>query len=132
MAMALALLFSLILILLPSVLIVSITPHWRTMVFTVIGLEILGWILLGIPGAIFLEPTEALMVQLGKSPMSADSAWRLAIVYSFLIPLGLIPTWLVMRSIFSRHNKINKLIIFSGLYFVVAWSISILAHIFLL
>jgi len=61
-------------------------------------LELLGLVLLGLPGAAFLETLEPLMQVLGRGPISGDGAWPAAILMSALWPVALGPAYLVARS----------------------------------
>ena len=62
-------------------------------------LEVLGLVLLGLPGAAFLETLEPLMRFFGRGPISGDGAWPAAILMSAVWPVALWPAYLVARSV---------------------------------
>ena len=124
----LAFLLMLILTFLPSFIIVRFKLHWLSLVLTVIASEGLGVVLLGIPGAVFLEPTETLMTALGQPAIPADSAWGAALFISFLLPLGLILSWLLVRLYVFRSGFWTQLITFAGCYFVYSWIVSLVTY----
>jgi hypothetical protein len=62
-------------------------------------LEVLGLVLLGLPGAAFLETLEPIMRRLGRPPISGDGAWPAAIMMSLAWPFSLVPAYLVARSV---------------------------------
>jgi hypothetical protein len=72
---------------------------WRSLVVSVGVLEVLGLVLLGLPGAVFLETLEPLMQGVGRGPISGDGAWPAAIVMSAVWPVALAPAYLVARSV---------------------------------
>ena len=72
---------------------------WRSLFVSAGLLEVLGLVLLGLPGAAFLETLEPLMQYLGRGPLSGDGAWPAAILMSAVWPVGLAPAYLVARSI---------------------------------
>ena len=72
---------------------------WRSFFVSVGVLEVLGLVLLGLPGAAFLETLEPLMQRAGRGPISGDGAWPAAILMSAVWPLALAPAYLVARSV---------------------------------
>ena len=72
---------------------------WRSLFILVGILEVLGVVLLGLPGAAFLESLEPVMQRAGRGPISADGAWPAAIVMSLVWPFALAPAYLAARSV---------------------------------
>ncbi len=72
---------------------------WRSLFVTAGVLEVLGLVLLGLPGAAFLETLQPLMERWGRGPISSDGAWPAAIVMSVVWPLALAPACLAARSV---------------------------------
>jgi hypothetical protein len=72
---------------------------WWSLFLTASVLEVLGFVLLGLPGAAFLETFEPIMRRVGRRPISGDAAWPAAIVMSLLWPVALAPAYLVARSV---------------------------------
>ena len=72
---------------------------WRSLFVSAAVLEVLGLVLLGLPGATFLETLEPLMQRVGRGPISGDGAWPAAIVMSAVWPVALAPAYLVARSV---------------------------------
>jgi len=72
---------------------------WRSFFVSVGVLEVLGLVLLGLPGAAFLETLEPLMQRAGRGPISGDGAWPAAIVMSAVWPVALAPAYLAARSV---------------------------------
>ena len=72
---------------------------WRSLFISAGVLEVLGVILLGLPGAAFLETLEPLMQRAGRGPLSGDGAWPAAIVMSAVWPVALAPAYLAARSV---------------------------------
>ena len=72
---------------------------WRSLFLSAGVLEVLGLVLLGLPGGAFLETIEPVMQRVGRPPISADGAWPAAIVMSLLWPVALAPAYLVARSV---------------------------------
>ena len=72
---------------------------WLSLFVSLGVLEVLGLVLLGLPGAAFLETLEPLMQHLGFGPISGDGAWPAAIVMSALWPIALAPAYLAARSV---------------------------------
>jgi hypothetical protein len=72
---------------------------WRSLFVSIGVLEVLGLVLLGLPGAAFLETLQPLMQQIGRGPISGDGAWPAAILMSAVWPLALAPAYLAARSV---------------------------------
>ena len=72
---------------------------WRSLFVSAGVLEVLGLVLLGLPGAAFLETLEPLMQHLGRGPISGDGAWPAAILMSAVWPAALAPAYLAARSV---------------------------------
>jgi len=72
---------------------------WASLFVAVGVLEVLGLVLLGLPGAAFLEILEPLMRRLGRRPIGADAAWPAAILMSAIWPAALAPAYLLARSV---------------------------------
>ena len=72
---------------------------WRSLFVSAAVLEVLGLVLLGLPGAAFLETLEPLMQRAGRGPISGDGAWPAAIVMSAVWPFALAPAYLAARSV---------------------------------
>ena len=82
----------------------------RRSLFVQVGiLEVLGIVLLGLPGAAFLESLEPVMQRAGRGSISADGAWPAAIVMSLVWPLALAPAYLAARSV-RRGNQQRGLV----------------------
>jgi hypothetical protein len=62
-------------------------------------LEVLGLVLLGLPGAAFLETLQPVMERAGRGSISADGAWPAAIVMSVAWPAALFPAYFAARSL---------------------------------
>ena len=71
----------------------------RSLIASIGVLEVLGLVLLGLPGAAFLETLQPVMQRLGRGPISADGAWPAAIMMSLVWPVALAPAYLVARSV---------------------------------
>ena len=71
----------------------------RSLIVSVVVLEILGLALLGLPGAAFLETLQPVMQRFGMPAISADGAWPAAILMSFVWPAAVAPAYLVARSV---------------------------------
>ena len=78
---------------------VSARFSWRSLFVSAGVLEVLGLVLLGLPGAAFLETLEPLMRHFDRGPISGDGAWPAAILMSAVWPLALAPAYLVARSV---------------------------------
>jgi len=72
---------------------------WRRLFVSIGVLEVLGLVLLGLPGGAFLEALQPLMQRLGWGPISGDGAWPAAILMSAVWPLALAPAYLAARSV---------------------------------
>jgi hypothetical protein len=72
---------------------------WRSLFLVAGGLELLGFGLLGLPGAAFLETIQPAMQRVGYPPISADGAWPAAILMSVAWPVALVPAYLAARSV---------------------------------
>jgi len=72
---------------------------WRSLFVAAGVLEVLGLVLLGLPGAAFLETLEPLMHYFGRGPISGDGAWPAAILMSAVWPVALAPAYLAARSV---------------------------------
>lgn len=72
---------------------------WWSLLISVGVLEVLGLVLLGLPGAAFLETLDPIMQRAGRGPISADGAWPAAILMSVVWPVALAPAYLVARSV---------------------------------
>lgn len=72
---------------------------WRSLFVSAAVLEVLGLVLLGLPGAAFLETLEPLMQRAGRGPISGDGAWPAAILMSAVWPVALAPAYLAARSV---------------------------------
>ena len=72
---------------------------WRSLALTIGALEVLGFVLLGLPGAAFLEAIAPVMQRMGRPPISGDAAWPAAIMMSLAWPLALLPAYAVARSV---------------------------------
>ena len=71
----------------------------RRLIVSVVALEVLGFALLGLPGAVFLETLQPVMERAGARPMSPDGAWPAAILMSLVWPATLVPAYLAARSV---------------------------------
>jgi hypothetical protein len=79
---------------------------WRSLFVSAAVLEVLGLVLLGLPGAAFLETLEPLMQRAGRGPISGDGAWPAAILMSAVWPVALAPAYLAARSVrVGTHNE---------------------------
>ena len=78
---------------------------WRSLFVSIGVLEVLGLVLLGLPGAAFLETLEPLMQRVGRGPISADGAWPAAIVMSAVWPIALAPAYLAARLVRGGHAQ---------------------------
>lgn len=72
---------------------------WWGLLISVGVLEVLGLVLLGLPGAAFLEALDPLMQRAGRGPIAGDGAWPAAILMSAVWPVALAPAYLVARSV---------------------------------
>jgi hypothetical protein len=75
----------------------------RRIIWAVIAsaiLFVLGFLTLGIPGALVIELVGALFAPLGAKVPTGDQAWPAAILVAFLMPLGVLASALVLA---RRH-----------------------------
>jgi hypothetical protein len=72
---------------------------WRRLFVSIGVLEVLGLVLLGLPGAAFLETLQPIMQRLGWGPISGDGAWPAAILMSVVWPLALAPAYWAARRV---------------------------------
>jgi hypothetical protein len=72
---------------------------WRSLLLSAGVLELLGFVLLGLPGAAFLETIQPVMQRVGHPPIPADGAWPAAILMSVTWPVALVPAYLAARSL---------------------------------
>ena len=72
---------------------------WRSLLVSAGVLEVLGLVLLGLPGAAFLETLEPFMQRVGRGPIAGDGAWPAAILMSAVWPVALAPAYLAARSV---------------------------------
>ena len=80
----------------------------RSLIASIGVLEVLGLVLLGLPGAAFLETLQPVMQRLGRGPISADGAWPAAIMMSLVWPFAVAPAYLVA----TTKGKVNAAINF--------------------
>ena len=72
---------------------------WWSLAISIGVLEVLGFVLLGLPGAAFLEAIAPVMQGMGRPPITGDAAWPAAIMMSLAWPVALIPAYAVARSV---------------------------------
>ena len=72
---------------------------WWSLAISIGVLEVIGFVLLGIPGAAFLEAIAPVMQRLGRPPITGDAAWPAAIMMSAAWPLALAPAYAVARAV---------------------------------
>ena len=72
---------------------------WWWLAISIGVLEILGFVLLGLPGAAFLEAIAPVMRVMGRPSITGDAAWPAAIMMSLAWPLGLAPAYAVARAV---------------------------------
>ena len=72
---------------------------WRSLAISIGVFEVLGFVLLGIPGAAFLEAIAPVMQGMGRPPITGDAAWPAAIMMSLAWPVALAPAYAVARSV---------------------------------
>jgi hypothetical protein len=65
------------------------------------GCMLLGFLLLGLPGALFMEAAHPLLLRLNGQGIRGmgDRAWPTAILISLGWPLAITPAWLWMKSL---------------------------------
>jgi len=99
---------------------------WRSLFVSTGVLEVLGLVLLGLPGAAFLETLEPLMQRLGFGPISGDGAWPAAIVMSAVWPVALAPAYLAARSV--RVGNAQRGLVALGVLVVLCFLMGVLAY----
>ena len=72
---------------------------WWSLAISIGVLEVLGFVLLGLPGAAFLEAIAPVMQTMGRPRITGDAAWPAAIMMSLAWPLALAPAYAVARSV---------------------------------
>ena len=72
---------------------------WWGLAISIGVLEVLGFLLLGLPGAAFLETIAPVMQGMGRPPITGDAAWPAAIMMSLAWPVALAPAYAVARSV---------------------------------
>lgn len=72
---------------------------WWSLGISIGVLEVLGFVLLGIPGAAFLEAIAPVMQRMGRPPITGDAGWPAAIMMSAAWPLALAPAYALARSV---------------------------------
>ena len=72
---------------------------WWSLAISIGVLEVLGFVLLGLPGAAFLEAIAPVMRGMGRPPITGDAAWPAAIMMSLAWPLALAPAYAAARSV---------------------------------
>ena len=72
---------------------------WWSLAISIGVLEVLGFVLLGLPGAAFLETIAPVMQGMGRPPITGDAAWPAAIMMSLAWPVTLAPAYAVARSV---------------------------------
>jgi hypothetical protein len=78
---------------------------WRSLLITGGVLEVSGLLLLGLPGAAFLETLEPIMQRAGQGPITGDAAWPAAILMSALWPVALAPAYFAARSVRGNAQR---------------------------
>jgi len=71
----------------------------KSLVLSVVVIEVLGLVLLGLPGAVFLETLDPIMQRAGRGPLTGDGAWPAAILMSVVWPVALAPAYLLARTV---------------------------------
>jgi hypothetical protein len=99
---------------------------WRSLFISVGVLEVLGLVLLGLPGAAFLEALDPIMERLGRSPISGDAAWPAAIMMSAVWPVALVPACLAARSVHLRN--VQRGLVFLAVLLSVSLLIGVLVY----
>lgn len=71
------------------------------LIFTTAGCMLGGFLLLGLPGALFMSIASPLLRRLDGKGLDqlGDRAWPIAILVSLGWPLAIAPSWLWMRSL---------------------------------
>ena len=99
----------------------------RRSMFVSIGvLEVLGLVLLGIPGALLLEALQPLMQRLGRGPIAGDGAWPAAILMSAAWPVALAPAYVAARSV--RVGNAQRGLLALGVLVVLCLLIGVLVY----
>ena len=99
---------------------------WRSLFVSAAVLEVLGLVLLGLPGAAFLETLEPLMQRAGRGPISGDGAWPAAILMSAVWPVALAPAYLAARSV--RVGNQQRGLVALGVLVVLCLLIGVLVY----
>ena len=131
MAVVLTFVVFVVVVFLPSLVIVGFKLHWLSLVLTMLGFLVLGFASLGLPGALFSDLVEPVMVRLGKPAVPADSAWPTAIILTLVLPLALVPAWFVTRGFFTTSSFAARLFVFAGVFFVLSYLIGVVAYLIL-
>ena len=94
---------------------------WWWLAISIGVLEILGFVLLGLPGAAFLEAIAPVMQALGRPPITGDAGWPAAIMMSLAWPLALAPAYAVARAVplGNRQRGLVALAVLAALCFVI-------------
>jgi hypothetical protein len=95
---------------------------WRCLAISIGALEVLGFFLLGLPGAAFLEAFAPVMSAMGHAGITGDAAWPAAITMSLAWPVALIPAYVVARSVplGNRQRGLVASAVLVALCFVIA------------
>jgi len=72
---------------------------WWSLAISIGAFEVLGFVLLGLPGAAFLEAIAPVMQGMGRLPITGDAGWPAAIMMSLAWPLTLAPAYAAARSV---------------------------------
>ena len=99
---------------------------WRSLLVSAGVLEVLGLVLLGLPGAAFLETLEPLMQRVGRGPISGDGAWPAAIVMSAVWPVALAPGYLAARSV--RVGNLQRGLVALAVIMVLCFLLGVLVY----
>jgi hypothetical protein len=99
---------------------------WRSLFVSAGVLEVLGLVLLGLPGAAFLETLEPLMQRVGRGPISGDGAWPAAILMSAVWPVALAPAYLAARSV--RVGNPQRGLVAFGVLVVLCFLMGVLVY----
>ncbi len=98
----------------------------RSLILSAGVLEVLGLVLLGLPGAAFLETLQPVMQGLGRPPLSADGAWPAAIMMSLIWPVAVAPAYLAARSV--RLGNLQRGLVALAVLFATAFLIAVLVY----
>ena len=99
---------------------------WRSLFVSAGVLEVLGLVLLGLPGAAFLETLDPVMQHFGRGPISGDAAWPAAILMSAAWPVALGPAYLAARSV--RVGNAQRGLLALGVLVVLCLLIGVLVY----